>query len=383
MSDFKETNNINKIRPGYSRRRFLTNVGAAALIGGTALEAQAAPDAVLANARLSVGRGLDYLRHIQEKDGSWSHYPAITSLALCAFLRNGRNEVNEPAVAKGVQFLLREAKPNGAIFDNRDPARALPNYNTALSLLTLSLTKNPAYKPIILKAQKYMEQSQFDETEGIEASNPVYGGIGYGNDPDDHPDLSNLSMALQSLKESGVPYNAPVFQKAITFLQRVQNRRVSNDQAWAKSGPNDGGFAYDTTGESKATGSGDHTSMGAMTYVGLESYIYCGVSKDDPRAKAAWDWIRANYTVKEHPGQGDVSLYYYYHAMAKTLNVYGLKSFKDAKGNTHEWARDLAGALIARQKPDGAWFNTNSRYWEDQPALVTSYTLIALAYCLK
>jgi hypothetical protein len=43
----------------------------------------------------------------------------------------------------------------------------------------------------------------------------------------------------------------------------------------------------------------------------------------------------------------------------------------------------LAAALIAAQKPDGAWFNTNSRHWENRPSLVTSYSLISLSYCLK
>ncbi len=372
-----------KIRPHYTRRRFLADVATGALAAGTGLAAQAAPDPIMVRAHQSLNKGLDYLRRIQETNGSWSEYPATTSLALSALLRNGKTEAKEPAVAKGIQFLLRASQPSGAIFDNRDPARALPNYNTALAVMALNLTRNPAYKPTILKAQKYLATSQFDEGENIDPSNPVYGGIGYGSDPDDHPDLSNLSMALQSLKESGLPANAPVFQKAIVFLQRVQNRKESNDQAWAKTGPNDGGFAYDSTGESKAKGATPHSSMGAMTYAGLESYIYCGVSKDDPRARAAWEWIRSHYTVAEHPGEGDTSLYYYYHAMAKTLNVYGQTTVKDTKGGTHDWSHDLAARLTTLQHPDGSWFNTNARYWENQPGLVTSYSLIALSYCLK
>lgn len=372
-----------KVRAHYTRRRFLTEVAGGAILVGAGIAAQAAPDTALVAARAAVNRGLDYLRHIQEKDGSWGEYPATTALAVAAFLRNGKTELKEPAVARGIQFLLKQIKPNGAIYSDVDPARALPNYNTALSLMALNLAHNPSYKPSILKAQKYLEQSQFDEGQSIDRNNPVYGGIGYGNDPDDHPDLSNLSTALQALKESGLPSNAPVFQKALIFLQRVQNRQEGNDQTWAKTGANDGGFVYDSTGESKAKGATAHSSMGAMTYAGLESYIYCGLSKDDPRARAAWDWIRGHYTVSEHPGQGDTSLYYYYHAMAKTLNVYGLKSVKDTRGNSHDWAHDLAGRLIALQHPDGSWFNTNARYWENQPGLVTSYSLIALSMCLK
>jgi squalene-hopene/tetraprenyl-beta-curcumene cyclase len=363
----------------------LTALLVSALLVGPFRHTHAAPprpDPVMARARQAVDKGLNYLRRVQETDGSWSEYPATTALALTAFLRNGHNELNEPAVARGVKFLLRSVKPSGAIYNDANPATALPNYNTCLSVMALTLTRNAAYKSILQKAQKYLENSQFDEGEGITPGNPIYGGIGYGSDPDDHPDLSNLQTALEALKESGTPAASPVWKKAIIFLQRVQNRRESNDQAWVKEGPDDGGFVYDSTGESKVK-DGKHTSMGAMSYAGLKSYLYAGVSKSDPRAQAAWNWIRGHYTVTEHPGMGDTSLYYYYHTMAKTLDVYGQKIVTDTRGKTHDWSHDLAAQMVAVQHPDGSWFNTNARYWENQPSLVTSYTLIALSYCVK
>ncbi len=352
--------------------------------------AASAQNASLLKARRAVAKGLDYLRKTQETDGSWGHYPATTALALSAFLRNGRTELGDPAVAKGLQFLTRSAKPNGAIYsDAMGPSLTLPNYNTSLALVTLVEAHNAAYKPVILKAQQYLSKVQFDEDEGINPSNPMYGGIGYGDDPGDetHPDLSNLQHALEALHASGTPANAPVFKKALIFLQRVQNRKESNDQAWVKEGPNDGGFAYEAQGGSKATENdgkvGEHASYGSMTYAGLKSYIYCGVTKSDPRAQAAYNWLRGHYTVTENPGMGTNSLYYYYHTMAKTLDAYGQKIITDKDGNPHDWAQDLSAHLLAEQHPDGSWFNTNARHWENQPGLVTSYTLIALSYCIK
>lgn len=342
----------------------------------------APPAPVKASARAAVNKGLSYLRRTQEPDGSWSRYPAITALAVTAFLRNGQSEVKDPAVARAIQYILKSVKPNGAIYSDANPATALPNYNTALCVAALALTKNPAYKTTIANAQRYMEASQFDEGEGVSPADPTYGGVGYGSHPD-RPDLSNLQMALESLKDSGAPANAPVFKKAIQFLQRVQNRRESNDQAWAKEGPNDGGFIYDSKGRTENKSGGAYASMGAMSYAGLKSYLYCGVSKTDPRAQAAWNWIRGHYTTTEHPGQGSTSLYYYYHTMAKTLDVYGQKIVRDTLGRSHNWQQDLASQLVAQQKPDGSWVNTNARFRENEPMLVTSYTLIALSYCLK
>ena len=43
-------------------------------------------------------------------------------------------------------------------------------------------------------------------------------------------------------------------------------------------------------------------SYGSMTYAGLKSMIYAGLSHDDPRVKAAWEWIGRNFTVDENPG---------------------------------------------------------------------------------
>lgn len=337
----------------------------------------------------AVAKGLDYLRKTQETNGSWGDYPATTALALSAFLRNGRTERTDPSIAKGLQYLTRSQKPNGAIYtDARGPALALPNYNTSLSMVALVEARNAAYKPVLQKAQQYLTKVQFDEDDGINPSNPMYGGIGYGDDPGDetHPDLSNLQHALEALHVSGTPAGSPTFKKAIIFLQRVQNRRESNDQAWVKEGPNDGGFAYEAQGGSKATEHNkmpEHSSYGSMTYAGLKSYIYCGVTRTDPRAQAAYNWLRGHYSVTENPGLGNDSLYYYYHTMAKTLDVYGQKILTDKNGKAHDWALDLSTHLLTQQHPDGSWFNTNARHWENQPGLVTSYTLIALSYCIK
>ncbi len=61
-----------------------------------------------------------------------------------------------------------------------------------------------------------------------------------------------------------------------------------------------------------------------MTYAGLKSMIYAGLSHDDPRVKAAWDWITKNFTVDENPGMAALGpdsaqggLYYYFYTMAR------------------------------------------------------------------
>jgi squalene-hopene/tetraprenyl-beta-curcumene cyclase len=330
-------------------------------------------------ASAAVRKGLGFLRQKQEADGSWQHYPGITAVCALGFLRNGVPP-SDPAVAKALAYLAGLAKANGAIYtDQFGPGQMLPNYNTALSLSALRAAKNPAHRSIIAGAQRFLATSQFDEGEGFNPSQRQYGGIGYGS-REDNPDLSNLQNALEALHDSAYAKDADVFKKAITFLERCQNRKESNDAPWAGT---DGGFIYAAGGESKADEytKRPHSSYGSMTYAGLKSYLYCSVTRTDPRVRAAWSWLRANYDVEQNPRMGTDGLYYYYHTMSKTLAVWGDRSFVDSAGRKHPWAADLAGALVRRQRADGSWANTNPRWWENRPELATGYSLLSLANC--
>ena len=77
-----------------------------------------------------------------------------------------------------------------------------------------------------------------------------------------------------------------------------------------------------------------------------------------------------------------MGLYYYYLTIARTLRT------AEEKGVTlgddlGQWKRELAKEVVSRQKPDGSWQNAQGRWWEDNPALVTSYALVALSACLE
>ena len=79
---------------------------------------------------------------------------------------------------------------------------------------------------------------------------------------------------------------------------------------------------------------------------------------------------------------GQAGIFYYFHTAAKSLDVLGVETFADADGKEHDWRSEISAEIIARQKPDGSWVNDNGRWMEDNSDLVTSYALLALAYCL-
>ena len=320
----------------------------------------------------SIDKGLEWLKGQQAEDGLFANHPGITALVLTAFLRHPENKYSEaehPFIQKGIQRLIEIQQPNGAIY-NVEMQPALPNYNTSISVMALSSTGNPEYADIIAKAQGFLKNLQVADEESI-----YYGGIGYGS-RQEVKDLSNLNIAIQALKESGSD-DQEVWNKAVKFLERTQNRSESNDQSWAG---NDGGFIYAPDGESKAgtDAAGSPRSYASMTYAGLLSFIYANVDKDDERVKAAFEWVKEHFTLEENYGMGSQGLYYNYHTMAKALRLYGDATFVDTKGVSHNWYQEFAEKMIELQKPDGFWVNEQSRWMEADPRLVTAYVILAL-----
>ena len=115
-----------------------------------------------------------------------------------------------------------------------------------------------------------------------------------------------------------------------------------------------------------------------MTYSGLKSFIHAKVAKTDSRVKAAFQWIRNNYDLKQNPGMGAQGLFYYYHTMAKAMNAYGDEIIIDGDGNKHKWREELADQLLQIQHAEGYWVNENGRWWENNSVLVTAYVVLAL-----
>jgi squalene-hopene/tetraprenyl-beta-curcumene cyclase len=148
---------------------------------------------------------------------------------------------------------------------------------------------------------------------------------------------------------------------------------------------NDGGFYYTVAGgggnPAGKTDDGGLRSYGSMTYAGFKSMIYAGVKRDDPRVKAAYEWIQKHYTLDENPGMGPAGLYYYYHTFAKALDAIGDAEVVDANGTAHDWRTELADKYILTQNKDGSWVNKTPRWLEGDPNLVTAYGLLCLSYC--
>ena len=173
--------------------------------------------------------------------------------------------------------------------------------------------------------------------------------------------------------------------RALRFVSRCQNLETEhNETKFAAKNP-DGGFYYTVAagGSSQAgeTANGGLRSYGSMTYAGLKSMIYAGVGPDDQRVAAAYQWAKNHYTLSENPGLGNNGYYYYLHTLAKALDALGKSEIVDASGVKHDWRKELVATLAEGQQANGSWLNSNERWMEGDPNLVTGYVLLTLSYC--
>ena len=359
-----------------------------------------APQDVRALADNAISAGLAYLRSQQADDGSigGNFTTAFTAMAVKAMVQAGE-PADSPSVAKAIAFILSAQQTEGPLrgaFADKQYA----NYNTSIALSTLCLVNSKlADKPhdsAIKAGLDFLRRDQWDESEGITEANAAYGGFGYGDG--ERPDMSSTNTtydALDALVAAGyITRDDPMFEKGKVFLQRNQNRSESNDVGTFAVG-NDGGFIYTPAvspsrggAESKAgsvtlpDGRSGLRSYGSMTYAGFKSYVYSGLTMDDPRVQDAFNWIRESYTLQVNPGMPEAQihegLFYYYHTFARALRAAKVDTIIDPAGVAHDWRADLVRQFGALQKSDGSWVNTDPRWGEDNPILATCFAVLAL-----
>lgn len=364
------------------------------------------PEDVWNRAMQAIRDGVAYLRTQQDEQGGWladlqatpTDQPdapspiaiAVTALAMKAIAQPGDLRMKDPSVKRAANF-IRTAQRRDGSFDGG----SLSNYVTSCVITGLTSVNEIQFATEIHRATKWLQVTQWDQGEGVGARQDWFGGSGYGNRG--RPDLSNTQMMLDALYDAHMSPDEPAVQRALLFVSRAQNLKATNAAEWAG---NDGGFIYTPAngGESmasEAAGEGrwgenipegqprSLRSYGSMTYAGFKSMIYAGLSQNDIRVRAAFDWIRRHWTFEENPGLGQQGLYYYYLTMARTLTIAQQHIITDIEGVDHNWRVELIEALLKRQASDGSWKNEADRWLEGEPVMATTYALLSLEEALK
>lgn len=366
----------------------------------------------LAQARQMRDKAVAYLLGQQdEQTGGWSvrpdgpNLPAITGLVLLGMTADDalptRDNATKQAVDQAYEFIYGYQQGDGGIYD-----RILPQYNTAISLAALSRLDTQRADEASKKALAYLRTLQYSDDNPnpelqVSRSHAFYGGIGYGGSG--RPDNSNMHMFMMALEEAGVPSDDPAVQRALVFLGRTQMDDRINDMPYAE-GSRQGGFIYATSPSGDQVGAGESKASmieetlddgtkisrlrcyGSMTYAGFKSYVYAELPADDLRVTQARKWIGEHYTLEENPGLGAEGTYYFFLTFSRALDAFGEPTLEVTAedGSTREtnWANDLIDRLATLQNEDGSFQPVNDRWMENNPVLITAYTLIALGEVL-
>lgn len=383
----------------------------AAMLSGLARPVMAVDAAHEAKAQAVIDKAIAFLKKEQAAEGSWSKEmgPAVTGMVVAGMTRHDTLKPDDPAVAKGIAYVLSKQHDDGGIYD-----QILKNYNTSISLMALGPLRDtdPKIAASVKKAQAFLKNLQWVEGKTDPDGKPIneehrwFGGQGYGQKG--RPDLSNTATMIAGLRDSGLDCKDPAYVRAMQFITRMQGTE-QNPEFSDKIEPG-GGFIYAPSKtkekvnelETKsdeyvdAQGRSRLRTYGSMTYAGFMSYLYAQLDRDDPRVQDAARWLAANYTLEENPGVGDQGYYYYLHMMARGLDAWTRGEprgvtvdkpstiFELADGKKVDWAEQLIDKLASLQKPDGSFVNEKASRWsEGNPHLATAYALLAIQHARK
>ena len=189
----------------------------------------------------------------------------------------------------------------------------LQNYVTSINVMALVAAKqDDKYKAIIGDAVAFLKKLQWDEEEGKRPKRRLL-----------RRGRLRQQIAPRSVQHADVPRRPqgrrrrprrPGLEEGAHLRQPLPEPQGREQRSpWAKL-INDGSFIYTpaTGGVTKVVDKplpdGVLPGYGSMTYAGIKSMIYCGVTKDDPRIKKAYEWIQHNYTVDKNPGMPEAAL---------------------------------------------------------------------------
>jgi squalene-hopene/tetraprenyl-beta-curcumene cyclase len=359
----------------------------------------------------------EFLVSRQSADGAWrsdvygpfNQGDALTATVLAALLDTsgaGARERPDQAIDKATQYLVAMVGRDGAI---QPPEHGIsyPVYIAAGAVSALARQDDGSLTPALDAWLTYLRQRQLSEPLGWRPDDGPYGGWGYaaglprkpaagvplGNLAE--PNLSATVFALAAMRRAGVPADDPAIQRALAFVERCQN--FSDDPDARDERLDDGGFHFidgdpvrnkaGVAGTDRA-GRTRFASYGSATADGLRALVLCGLPPDDPRVVAAWAWLERHFVADAHPGRyaadregARPAVYYYYcHSLVETLAA-AESGHPTADANRARWARAVADALVARQRPDGSWKNAAVDVREDDPLVATSLAASALARC--
>ncbi len=349
--------------------------------------------------QIAIKSGLKFLIQNQSDDGNWkSDYygnlkqgAAITSLVLYAISNCDQKTIEqyESEIKNAFAFQRLGIQKNGYVSNVSGPDYAVyatsflilanENFTHKSKLRCLSIAE-------IKLLQKFLCDAQLDETHGLTAIEPDYGGwdlSGWmqGKRTSPGTNVSVSSFAIQALaSDQSQPAN-DAREKLFRWARRIQN--------------SDGGFHFHPKKDHEGNKAGwadkrfsAPRSYGTATADGIRilKSLAKATAKPSLEHKNALDagfvsavrWIEQKPFRLSVPGFGESDddswknglFYYYSMSLALEMDLFSDRFKKQSKL--------LADFLTKDQQSDGSWTNRSTRMREDDPIIATCFAIVAL-----
>ena len=356
-------------------------------------------------------RAVAYLWSKQAQDGSWRSEQygvmrsgeSLTPFVLHALLQTIDQMSSDEAgrVLRAARFITAHLDEKGALGRCDPDVLEYPVYSTAYAVESFRRIQSfhellgPDGNRDIARMRAFLVAAQYQESNGFSTTDVAYGGWGF-NAPVrpgvvGHLDLAHTRMALATLRICSI--DERIQSRALRFLALMQKRPetalrqpLPEGVARLETLPFDGGFYFSPIALSANKALYDETrgcwrSYATATCDGILALRAAGVSENDKRMVAAVGWLKEHSDVDypqgvptDHPEPwGDAIRFYHYSVRAEVYRRFGFPAT-----DRHR----LAAAVVARQRPDGSFVNSEPLMKEDDPLVCTSLAVAALSHCL-
>lgn len=312
---------------------------------------------------VAIDRGLQFLLKQQRADGAIvdrQHETTMSALSIMALASSGVTPASTGprglACRRALDFVLKEDRQDkNGYFGTRDGSRMYGHGIITLMLTEMlgmgadeaqdKLIEEKCQKAIdlILSAQKFRKQTRSHQ-----------GGWRYTPDAGD----SDLSvsvwqlMALRSAKNDGLAVPSEAIQEALGYLERSFAPAQRNTK-----NVSEGGFSYLPE---------QHSPSFAMTAAGLLAMQVCG-QYDSPLTEASADWL-----LKHPPKPNERFIYYGTYYFSQGMYQRG----GDHAEKAHQLVRKL---VLHTQLADGSWEATNGEEQSAGKIYATCMSILSLS----
>ena len=319
-------------------------------------QAYQAPEKLVDKVRLSIDKGIQYLRDMEKGKGNWEldaesniRKGGWTSLAMLSLLNCGVPPEDE-MMKRGLEY-LRGVPPS-------------QTYTVGLQTMVYCLARQPQDRDRIQRNVDWLKSAKLKD------------GWSYGERAFGSADNSNTQYALLGLHEaflSGANVDRKILEEVRSHFIKTQ---VPKDGGWTYRGGGLTTMTMTTAGLSNLLITGADLEVGRQKLRDDGVAELCGIYEENKAVADALRWVGNNFPAKLTVERARAAFQHPYYGL------YGIERVGRLTGNRfiggHDWYRLGCEFFVDTQKADGRW-DGEGRQFDHWPVVATSFSLLFLS----